>query len=389
MSEITSISSKKKFKKCVFTMIAFSIPSNSRISDVDPDSMTNQAGNLGSDECQDILKQRYEDDAQRLARPSEAKSVRRRLRFDPFEVLRKKDPSGNAVFYRKGEREWVWFWESSTCFIWNNEKERIEKIDVKSFPSKRRYACWYGPSLNISPKNDRIYIGTLEGVLVLSLGDVENTKTEYVKRMYTRRFPRGVAKSTWNESLNCLAILSGDGKVYTASGPDLSDIVRIRGNDDAFQGVLELDTIMKWEPDGNRLVILTGQGKRLLIVTLKTIKSNKQFSTQRIELNTACLDVSWSGNRCTSRAISCTTKDGTTVMLLDASSSRVRHVTSKVKDDEDDRIFLSGTTLEHPSSMIHINRDISTVFDVVKLGQAEMYVDVGVRSVALSLSLSL
>ena len=156
-------------------MKAFSIPSQSNISDLNPDEME-QAGNLGSDECQDILKQRYEEDAQNLARPSEARSIRRRLRFDPFKELRDRDKKGEAVFCRNSKGRWIWCWESGgTCkYMWNNEKVRIERTSESS----TRYGCWYGPSLNVSEKHNRVYIGTLEGILVLSLEHVlENSNT--------------------------------------------------------------------------------------------------------------------------------------------------------------------------------------------------------------------
>ena len=352
-------------------MRAFSIPSESKISDLNPDEME-QAGNLGSDECQDILKQRYEEDAQNLARPSEARSIRRRLRFDPFKELRERDEKGEAVFCRNTKGMWIWCWESGgTCkYMWNNEKVRIERTSE----SLTRYGCWYGPSLNVSEKHNRVYIGTLEGILVLSLEHIlENSNTEYVNRLYTRRFPSGVAKSTWSESSNRLAILSGDGRMFTAKGPDMTEIVRAEAKE--FQG-LGLDTVMKWEPDGgmNRFTILTNGGTELLIATMSQ-KGELKLS-QRIQLKIACLDISWSGNRCSSRAISCTAKDDTTVTLLDASSAsgRVRHVVSNAKEEKDTIISLSGTTLNHPSSMIHINRDISTIFDVVKLGHAKTYV---------------
>ena len=130
---------------------------------------------------------------------------------------------------------------------------------------------------------------------------------------------------------------------------------------------------MKWEPNGgcDRFVILTNRGTELLIATMSQ-KGDFQCS-QRIQLDIPCLDISWSGDRCSLRAISCTAKDDTSVILLDASSAsgHVRHVVSNMKKEENEDPVISGTTLNHPSSMIHINRDISTIFDVVKLGHAK------------------
>ena len=160
-------------------MNSFAIPSSSNISDLDPDKME-QAGNLGGDECQDILKQRYEEDAQNLARPSEARSIRPRLRFDPFRELRARDKKGEAVFCKNNRGKWVWCWESAgKCeFMWNNETVRIERMSETS----TLYGCWFGPSLNVSEKHNRVYIGTLEGILVLSLEHVLENSLSPLKR---------------------------------------------------------------------------------------------------------------------------------------------------------------------------------------------------------------